>query len=53
MVMKSKKLPYTEQELEMITKFYSTTPAKVTTPKPVAKYIETNLLIQNPPFKTK
>jgi hypothetical protein len=29
MVMKSRKLPYTEQELEMIIKFYSTTPAKV------------------------
>jgi hypothetical protein len=24
-----------------------------TTPKTVVKYIETNLLIQNPPFKTK
>ena len=24
-----------------------------TTPKPVVKYIETNSLIQNPPFKTK
>ena len=24
-----------------------------TTPKPVVKYIETNFLIQNPPFKSK
>ncbi len=24
-----------------------------TTPKPVVKYIETNFLIQNPPFKAK
>jgi len=29
MVMKNRKLPYTEEELEIITKLYATTPAKV------------------------
>lgn len=29
MVMKNKKLPYTEEELEIITKLYATTPAKI------------------------
>jgi len=36
----------TEQQMDEILFTY-------TTPKPVVKYIETNYLIQNPPFKIK